>query len=157
MLGLARFRPQGVRTGGSDVVSVARRRSKRLCRCRAKRGVTAQTVGGRVRSAVAEIVEQTVEAGVAPAGEAGGLAARAGTRPVRRGRAPEVLLDRREIAPLDRPGERVGRPERRSAFWTDERTSGSNASNGTPQWPTSRSTWPSNATRWFDATTAAVW
>ena len=44
-----------------------------------------------------------------------------------------------------------------NALITDDCTSGANASKGTPHALASRSTWPSSATRWFDATTAAAW
>ena len=68
----------------------------------------------------------------------------------------EVTADRLDVAPGDRPGERGGRPEREHVVEL-ARTSGSKATNGTSAAAASRSTWPSSATRWFEATTAAAW
>ena len=107
---------------------------------------------------VAEVVEEAVEAGVAAAGEAGGLAGeRAVGVALGRVEVAQVLLDGREVAARDRSGERVGRARRRTRSAPTTSTSGANASNGTPQLAASRSTWPSSATRWFEATTAAAW
>ena len=122
-------------------------------------------VGGRVyvgRRAVAgrlaEVAEQAVEAGVAP--PVSRAASRASARYASRSAGIEVaqvLLDGREVAAGDRAGQRA-RPDRARRRSAPTRARAAR----TPRTArrsvaASRSTWPSSATRWFDATTAAAW